>query len=71
MIVGPNGPMYEAAPDNVANVDGPNSYQFVMHASLDLVNEIEWSTPALYLKTVDRFNDRPISAYVVGTLFDC
>ena len=43
MIVGPNGPMYEAAPDNVANVDGPNSYQFVMHASLDLVNEIEWS----------------------------
>jgi trafficking protein particle complex subunit 2 len=64
MIVGPKGPMYEAAPENVANVDGPNSYQFVMHASLDLVNEVEWSTPALFLKTVDRFNDRPISAYV-------
>lgn len=64
MIIGPDGPQYEVAPETALNDDGPNSYQFVLHAALDLVEEMEWTTPTLFLKTVDRFNEKPISAYV-------
>lgn len=38
--------------------------QFVAHSSLDVVEEMAWGCNALYLKAVDRFNDKCVSAYV-------
>ena len=32
-------------------------HQFVLHASLDAVEEQMWMTPAMHLGTVDRFNN--------------
>ena len=32
-------------------------YEFIINASLDSVDQMQWSTSAMYLKTVDRYND--------------
>ncbi|WIA38696.1 hypothetical protein OEZ86_001998 [Tetradesmus obliquus] len=39
-------------------------HQFVLHASLDAVDEAMWSSKELHLKTVDRFNNLFVTAYV-------
>ena len=38
--------------------------QFILHASLDLVDEMQWKTNTTFLKAVDKYNDLYISAYV-------
>jgi len=47
--------------------DGPNSYQFVMHAALDMVFEHCSKTSVMNLKRVDAFQGQNISAYVTAS----
>ena len=36
----------------------------MIHSSLDMIDELEWQTNQLYLKTVDNISKYSISSYV-------
>ncbi|KAL1919930.1 uncharacterized protein VTP21DRAFT_1862 [Calcarisporiella thermophila] len=38
--------------------------QFIVHSSLDIVEELQWNLNTTHLKTVDKFNDYLISAFI-------
>ncbi|KAK9768105.1 TRAPP subunit [Basidiobolus ranarum] len=64
-----DNPIYEAeigspAKDAIRNEETKHLYQFVAHSALDVVDEMVWTTNALYLKTVDKYNEWFVSAYV-------
>ncbi|KAJ4820933.1 Trafficking protein particle complex subunit 2 [Rhynchospora pubera] len=41
-------------------------HQFILHAALDIVQDLAWTTSAMFLKSVDRFNDLVVSVYVTA-----
>ncbi|RYR44707.1 hypothetical protein Ahy_A08g040993 isoform C [Arachis hypogaea] len=46
--------------------DAAQLHQFILHAALDIVQDLAWTTSAMYLKSVDRFNDLVVSVYVTA-----
>ncbi|KAI9696664.1 MAG: TRAPP subunit [Bogoriella megaspora] len=40
--------------------------QFIVHSSLDIVEEVQWGSGQLYLKHVDRFYNNHISCFLTG-----
>ncbi|KAL9650807.1 hypothetical protein ABK040_001857 [Willaertia magna] len=59
-------PIYELEISTAKRTDQSQLKQFVLHASLDVVDEMQWSTNALYLKTIDKFNEYTIYGFVTG-----
>ncbi|XP_071724788.1 uncharacterized protein [Rutidosis leptorrhynchoides] len=60
-------PIYEAEVGSAAKrEDAAQLHQFVLHAALDIVQDMAWTTSAMYLKAVDRFNDLVVSVYVTA-----
>merc|ERR1712186_304037 len=65
IIVGKDdSPIYEADLSSTgAREDSPHLDQFVIHAALDLVDELMWTTSSMFLRVVDKFNDFHVSAF--------
>ncbi|KAF8242809.1 Sedlin [Wilcoxina mikolae CBS 423.85] len=40
--------------------------QFIVHASLDIVEEVQWLQRELYLKTIDNFNNLLVSCFLTA-----
>ncbi|EAZ31265.1 hypothetical protein OsJ_15368 [Oryza sativa Japonica Group] len=57
-------PIYEAEVGSAPKKeDLAYQHQFILHAALDVVQDLAWSTNAMFLKSVDRFNDLVVSVY--------
>ncbi|CAL5373527.1 unnamed protein product [Camellia sinensis] len=72
MIVSRNDiPIYEAEVGAaVKKEEAAHQHQFILHAALDIVQDLAWTTSAMFLKAVDRFNDLVVSVYVTAGLHD-
>lgn len=40
--------------------------QFILHSSLDIVEELQWTSGTMYLKSIDKFNQHIISTYLTA-----
>ena len=60
-------PIYEAEFINTQRRDD-NSHlnQFIIHAALDMVEDSVWGTQSMLFKSVDKFNEYLISAFVTA-----
>mmetsp|Transcript_27809 Transcript_27809/g.54668 ORF Transcript_27809/g.54668 Transcript_27809/m.54668 type:complete len:144 (+) Transcript_27809:85-516(+) len=65
IIIGKDdNPIYEAdLSSSGTREDSPHLDQFVIHSSLDLVEELVWTTSSMFLRVVDKFDDFHVSAY--------
>ncbi|KAK3034405.1 hypothetical protein RJ639_033676 [Escallonia herrerae] len=63
MIVSRNDiPIYEAEVGTAPKKeDAAHQHQFILHAALDIVQDLAWTTSAMFLKAIDRFNDLAVS----------
>ncbi|XP_020085196.1 probable trafficking protein particle complex subunit 2 isoform X4 [Ananas comosus] len=60
-------PIYEAEVGSVLKKEeAAHLHQFILHAALDIVQDLAWTTSAMFLKSVDRFNDLVVSVYVTA-----
>ncbi|GAB2222355.1 hypothetical protein Droror1_Dr00013571 [Drosera rotundifolia] len=70
MIVSRNDiPIYEAELGTASKKeDAAQQHQFILHAALDIVQDLAWTTSAMFLKSIDRFNDLVVSVYVSAVI---
>ncbi|XP_066318867.1 uncharacterized protein [Miscanthus floridulus] len=73
VIVSKNGiPIYEAEVGSaLKKEDLAHQHQFILHAALDVVQDLTWTTNAIFcifrfLRSVDRFSDFVVSVYVTA-----
>ncbi|KAL5804966.1 hypothetical protein ACOSQ3_031766 [Xanthoceras sorbifolium] len=60
-------PIYEAEVGSATKrEDAAQLHQFILHAALDIVQDLAWTTSAMFLKAIDRFNDLVVSVYVTA-----
>ncbi|KAJ6703045.1 SNARE-LIKE SUPERFAMILY PROTEIN [Salix viminalis] len=58
--------MKEKEKEKEKREDASQMHQFILHAALDIVQDLAWTTSAMYLKAIDRFNDMVVSVYVTA-----
>lgn len=46
--------------------------QFILHASLDVVDELQWTQQNLFLHKIDKYNDYAVSCHITaGCMYLC
>ncbi|KAG9452681.1 hypothetical protein H6P81_005585 [Aristolochia fimbriata] len=45
--------------------EAAHQHQFILHAALDIVQDLAWTTSAMFLKAMDRFNDLAVSVLML------
>ncbi|CCG82867.1 Trafficking protein particle complex subunit 2 [Taphrina deformans PYCC 5710] len=40
--------------------------QFILHSSLDIVEEVQWTSGIMYMKSIDKFNSNLISTFLTA-----
>jgi hypothetical protein len=65
VIVGRSEPLFEANLGEQSD-DSAHLNQLILHSALDMVDRVVESTPSLYLRVVDRFNDQNVFAFVTA-----
>lgn len=40
--------------------------QFIVHSSLDIIEEVQWASSTMYMKCVDRFNNLFVSCFLTA-----
>ncbi|PWA94779.1 trafficking protein particle complex subunit 2 [Artemisia annua] len=70
MIISKNDiPIYEAEVGTAPKKEeAAHQHQFILHAALDIVQDLAWTTSAMFLKAIDRFNDLVVSVYVTAAV---
>lgn len=63
-IVSRSDPVYEAEFGSNGKDDLSYLHQFILHSSLDLVENTMWTNNQTFLRVVDRFNNLMVSAYI-------
>lgn len=67
MVADGDAPIYEAEFVNTQRrEDNSHLNQFIIHAALDMVDDAVWGTQSMNFKSVDKFNDFLISAFVTA-----
>jgi len=62
-----DNPSYESEIGSAPKKDeSAHLHQFILHAALDIVQDMEWTTNSMYLKVVDKFNELLVSVYVMA-----
>ncbi|KAJ0989869.1 hypothetical protein J5N97_008225 [Dioscorea zingiberensis] len=60
-------PIYEAEVGSaMKKEEAAHQHQFILHAALDIVQDLAWTMSAMFLKAMDRFNDLVVSVYVTA-----
>ena len=55
-------PVFELPIENlVKRKDYVQLHDFILHSSLDVIDNIQWNSNNMYLKTVDKFNELSIT----------
>ena len=67
LIVGKNdNPIFRL--DSSQRADTARHLQeFIIHSSLDVIDEIVWKKSDMYFRSVDRFGDSTISAFITAS----
>ncbi|XP_024520548.1 trafficking protein particle complex subunit 2-like [Selaginella moellendorffii] len=68
VIVGRNNsPIYETELGNAPKRDeAMHQHQFVLHAALDVVEDVAWTVNSMFMKGVDKFNELLVSVYMTA-----
>ncbi|KAK8958923.1 hypothetical protein KSP40_PGU017537 [Platanthera guangdongensis] len=60
-------PIYEAELGSaIKKEEAAHQHQFILHAALDIAQDLAWTTSAMFLKAMDRFNELVVSVYVTA-----